>query len=392
MPEPLRVVSVIKGLGPGGAERLLVEAARALQGLDEVDSTVVYALSFKDHLVGDLEAAGVTVRGLRVRRLADVRWVVRLVRTLRRADPDVVHVHSPALAPVVRLAAHARLLGWRRPRLVNTEHNAWSTFHWLTRFANGFTAPLDDAAFAVSEEVKASVRPRALRARVRTLRHGIDVDAVRATASRRAELRSEWEIAAGDVVVATVANYRAQKNYPVLLRAAAEVIAHSPRAQFVAVGQGPLGAEIEALHRELGLGDRFRLLGYRPDAVAVIGAADIFTLSSDYEGLPVALMEALAHGLPVVATAVGGVAETIDAGSGRLVPPGDPAALAAALIAVVADDSLRHELAEGARRLGESFDARLVAATLVDTYRTLCRRSSTRPNTDSHPDSTASSP
>jgi glycosyltransferase involved in cell wall biosynthesis len=150
-----------------------------------------------------------------------------------------------------------------------------------------------------------------------------------------------------------VANLRVQKAYPDLLEAAREVIERRPDVRFVAVGQGPLEAEIRAMHARLGLGDRLLLLGHRPDAVRVMGACDVFVLASHWEGLGVAVMEALALGLPVVATAVGGVPEVVEHGrEGLLVPPGHPGELAAALLAVVSDDRLRREMSAAAARRG----------------------------------------
>ena len=128
----MRVCFVIKGLGPGGAERLLVETATPLVR-NGVQTSVVYALDDKQHLSEALTAAGVDVECLSVRRLADVRWVWRLVAAVRAARPDVVHVHSPALAPLVRFGARLRLFGRPRPSIVSTEHNAWSTYHVITR-------------------------------------------------------------------------------------------------------------------------------------------------------------------------------------------------------------------------------------------------------------------
>ena len=118
----------------------------------------------------------------------------------------------------------------------------------------------------------------------------------------RAGMRAELGLEPNEIVIGTVANYRAQKDYPTLLAAAADVIGRGLAVRFVAVGQGPLHDEIHARHEELGLGYRFLLLGQRPDAVRVLAACDVFCLASKWEGLPVALMEALVLGLPVVAT------------------------------------------------------------------------------------------
>ena len=138
-------------------------------------------------------------------------------------------------------------------------------------------------------------------------------------------MRATLGLASDEIVVGTIANYREQKDYPTLLTAAADVIGRGLPVRFVAVGQGPLEEQIHARHVALSLGDRFLLLGHRTDAVQVLAACDVFCLASKWEGLPVALMEALVLGLPVVATAVGGVAEAVDdGGEALLVPSGRP--------------------------------------------------------------------
>jgi L-malate glycosyltransferase len=355
---PLRVLHAVKGLGPGGAERLLCAAAAA-RDRDAFDYEVAYVLPWKDHVVPQLTASGVRVhcvgRGAgRVRPVLDPRWAVRLRGLLRTRNYDVVHVHSPVVAGVVRPIV--RSLGRRRPALVSTEHNGWDTFSLPTRLLNGATYGLDDARFAVSDPVRSSVSSR-YRDRVEVAVHGVRVDEVRAIRTERAAVRNELGIAADDIVVGTVANYLAQKAYPNLFAAAKLALDADPRLTFVAVGQGQLKDEIEAEHANYGFGDRFRLLGYRADAVRVLAGCDIFTLASHFEGLPVALMEALALGLPVAVTAVGGIPDTISDGTeGLLVPPGQPDRLAAAVLAVAGDQHSREKMAAAAYRRGSEFD------------------------------------
>jgi glycosyltransferase involved in cell wall biosynthesis len=121
------------------------------------------------------------------------------------------------------------------------------------------------------------------------------------------------------------------KAYPDLLAAARTVIDQVPNVRFVAVGQGPQADELRALHAQLGLGPRFQFTGYRPDAVRVMSAFDIFCLASHHEGLPIAMLEALTLGLPIVATDVGGIRELIGDGSDAvLVQPRRPDELAKA--------------------------------------------------------------
>jgi glycosyltransferase involved in cell wall biosynthesis len=133
------------------------------------------------------------------------------------------------------------------------------------------------------------------------------------------------------------------------------VLDERPDVRFVAAGQGPDEAAIRALHGRLGLGERFTLLGYRPDAVRVLAACDVFCLASHQEGLPVALMEAMVLGLPVVATDVGGVVELVEHGRhGLLVPPGRPDLIAGALLELIADPARRAAMGSEAAARGEA--------------------------------------
>jgi glycosyltransferase involved in cell wall biosynthesis len=148
----------------------------------------------------------------------------------------------------------------------------------------------------------------------------------------------------------------------------------APNLRLVLVGQGPLADEIAARHLALALGDRVLLLGYRPDAARVLSAADALVLSSRHEGLPVALMEARALGLPVVATAVGGIPEAvIDDVDGLLVEPGDVAQLSGALVRFASDPALRARLVAGAAAQADRFDVAAAVAQLEALYEDLWR-------------------
>jgi glycosyltransferase involved in cell wall biosynthesis len=128
--------------------------------------------------------------------------------------------------------------------------------------------------------------------------------------------------------------------------------------RFVAAGRGPLEEELRGQAARLGLGDHFTFLGYRSDVARVMGALDIFCLASHYEGLPIALLEALAVGIPVVATDVGGISEVVtDGKEAVLVPPSQPSKLAAALTALALDPDRRSAMAEQARARADTLDA-----------------------------------
>ena len=347
----MRVLLLTKGLGPGGAERLLVEQAGARAPGVEYDAA--YLLPWKRHLVAELEGLGVPTHCLGVRTEADPRWLLRLARLLRAQRFDVVHVHSPVSASLARVLVRG---GFRSTAVVDTEHNRWQSHHPATRALNRATFALNDAVIAVSADVADSMPPRD-RARAEVITHGIDLAGVRAHRAERGAVRAELGAGPDDVLAVTVANLRENKRYPDLLAAARLVVDADAPVRFAAAGQGPLEAEIRAEHERLALGDRFALLGYRSDAQRVVAGADVFVLASSHEGLPVAVMEAFALGVPVVATAVGGVAEAVTDGvDGLLVPPRDPAALAAAIVRA-ADPDLRAHLAAGAAAAGERYSA-----------------------------------
>ena len=355
-----RVLHLIKGLGPGGAEALLVAQA----GVDTpgISSQVAYLVPVKDHHVATLETAGWPVSCLDAARTWDPRWLLRLRRLLLAERIDVMHGHSPlvqALARIVRRTIPKR----RRPASVYTEHNEWGRHRRGTRLLNRWTMRFEDRVIAVSEAVRRSMRTGAP---VDVVVHGIDLASVSAMAEHRDAVRRELDLPADAVVIGIVANHRREKGYEVLIEAAQQVTNRRADVIYLAVGQGPL----EAHHRDLaaasGLGDRFRFLGYRPDARRVMAGFDVMTLSSHHEGLPVTLMEASALGLPVVATSVGGVPEAVDPARSLLVEPGDAGRLAAAHLEMV-ERLDRDDLPDAA--VDPRFDVDVTATRLADIQR-----------------------
>jgi glycosyltransferase involved in cell wall biosynthesis len=366
--EVIRILLLAKGLGPGGAERLLVEQTAARSA--DIEYEVAYLLPWKNHLVPEIEALGVPTHCLGVRTEADPRWAARLEHRLRSGGFDVVHAHAPLSAAVARV--QARLRRHRLP-FVYTEHNRWPSYHWATRAANRATYRLNDAVFAVSEDVRDSVAPR-LRGRVEVLVHGVDLGRVRRHLEDRAKTRADLGVRDEELLVVTVANYREHKGYPFLLLAAAALRESGAPIRFAVVGQGQLQHEVEALHAELGLDETVQLLGYQPDAVRFIAAADVFCLASLHEGLPVSVMESLACGVPVVATAVGGLPQAVTNDvDGLLVEPGDAEALAAALRSML-DGTRRARMARAALKAGERFSSRHAVERIERTYRRLITR------------------
>jgi glycosyltransferase involved in cell wall biosynthesis len=206
---------------------------------------------------------------------------------------------------------------------------------------------------------------------IETLYHGYDP-----TTLRRGEpvdgVREALGIPPDAPVVGTVANFRPHKGYRHLLDAAARVRDAIPEVRFVLVGLGPLEGEIRRRARELDLGETVVMAGYREDVGEVAEAFDVFTLASVYEGLSIALVEAMALGKPVVVTEAGGLPEVVEDGKqGLVVRRGDPPALADGILALLRNPDLRTRLGESGRDRAAQFDIRRAARRVQAVYEKL---------------------
>lgn len=291
-------------------------------------------------------------------------------RTLRSLRPDLVHcvdVDPPAMIA-------GRLAGVRR--LVVTHHTPelrprdnWRgrlvrRAAWETRSHVIFTSEADRTRALESHPISPE------RSTVVSL--GIDLD--RFSPERvRDGLRRELGIADGRPVVGTVGRLNSQKGHTYLIRAAEEMVHRGTDAVFVVVGEGDLRDELLREVRDRGLQDRFFFLGHREDVPELLAGFDVFALSSNFEGMCLAVAEALAIATPVVATDVGGVRQSVVPGeTGLLVPPRDPDALARELVWVLEhpEEARRMALA-GRRRVRQLYSLDRMVATTTDLYRRL---------------------
>ncbi|HEX2030308.1 MAG TPA: glycosyltransferase [Actinomycetota bacterium] len=358
------VLLLIKGLGRGGAEQLLASASRHLDAA-RFRYEVAYLLPWKDALVGAIEAAGLPTHCLDGGR--GVGWVRRLRELVRDRRIELVHAHSPVPAVAARTALP------RAVHQVYTEHNVWARYRRPTYWANLVTFGRNDHVFAVSDEVRASIRyPAPLdglrRPPVETLYHGLDWSTLPPPAPR-AEARAALGIPDDAPVIGTVGNLTAKKDHATLLAAAVVLRRSVPGLRVVVVGTGPLEEELRRRRRELGLEEIVLMTGFRDDAPRLMGAFDAFVLSSRYEGLPIALLEAMALGIPAAVTSVGGNAEVLTDGTdGLLVPSGDAPGLAEAVGRLLGDEALRRRLGDAARRRAADFDIRAAVRRMEEVY------------------------
>jgi L-malate glycosyltransferase len=323
-----KVLVLIKGLGLGGAERLLVDS---LPFLDRTrfDYHVGYLVPWKHFLVPRVESAGIPVHCLGDALTTPGRWreatllpgtLRRLIALQRRERFDLIQADLPIAGILARLAGRLSSVP-----VVYTEHNVQERYHSLTKWANAATYGWNDRVLAVSGEVAESIGRHGLRGRTRvlTLPNGVPVEEVRAEAARGLGVRSEVDIPGKHLVVGTVAVFRSQKRITDWLQVAARIAASRSDVTFLLVGGGPLEGVVRERVASLGLTDRVRMTGFRADGRRLMAAMDVFLMTSEFEGLPIAMLEAMTLGRPVVATRVGGIPEILaESGAGLLASVG----------------------------------------------------------------------
>lgn len=362
LPQPsLHVVHLVKGLGPGGAERLIVNQ---LQTSDpSIEYTVLRILDYKRHLVPEVEATGASSLVIG----GGSMWPLSLHKRLRNLSPDIIHAHSPVLAVAARVLVK---FGRLNVPVITTEHNRWPRHHRITRFANRLTSRLDSARIAVSLDVLESMSPT-LHSSTTVLDHGVPVEQLAAQRTSRGEFRARLlgDRADATTLIGIVANFRPEKAYDVFFEAAQRALTDRDDLHFLVIGQGPGEADFRHLVTSEGLDHRIEVLGYRDDATQVMSAFDIFTLSSRHEGKPVSLMEAFALGVPVVATKAGGIPEAVTSGiNGLLVDIDDIDGLASAWLKLADDEQLRNRMAQAAAESASRFDARSATKSIESLY------------------------
>lgn len=334
----------------------LISASAPHFDRERVHVEVAYLLAREGAFVGEIRGRGLAVHCLEGGGPPDLSWVWRLRRLVRAGGFDVVHTHSPLPASVARIA-----LARAGPVLMHTEHSVWPRYRVPTYLVNAATYGRNAAVVAISQGVADSIRrPRWMfwvsMPSVEVLHHGIDEELVRSGPEARARARRTLGLGNDDVVLGTVGSFTPAKDHDTLLEAVRQVAGNHPRLRLVLVGGGPLEARLRARAISAGIGERVVFAGRRDDVQEILPAFDAFVLSSRYEGLSIALLEALAAGLPTVATTAGGIPEAItDGREGLLVPPAQPSLFAAAIGALLSDPARRAEMAVQARRTAKRF-------------------------------------
>lgn len=294
-----------------------------------------------------------------------------LLALFSRERYSLIHVHTPAAAWLGRLAA--RLV--RQGPVLYTAHGFhfyqsapawyWLAYYTFERIASRWT---DGLVVMNQEDYRAAQRMGFVPGQNLFLVHGVGVEVERYASAAPAS-REELDLPAGAKVVVCVGEFTANKNHLLLLRAWREVVREVPEARLLLVGDGALRERVQSWVREMGLAESVRLLGFRRDVPNLLALAEVLTLTSRREGLPRAVMEAMAAGKPVVATDVRGSRDLVRHGeNGFLVPPDDPGVLARYLVRLLKDSTLAREMGERGREMVKPYALENVLREMAEVY------------------------
>jgi len=390
----LRVVRIITRLNIGGPSIQAIGLTSALEpfgfetrllhgrlGIGEGDMSYL--------LPATADAASIATLCRPIAPFDDLRSLVRLYRELRTWRPSIVHTHMAKAGLLGRLAAAAYNVtrgSAPRARVVHTYHG-----HVLEGYFGGFTsrvfialerllARTSDALIAISPVIRRELAETYHIGRERQYRVvplGFDLDGFRAiNDADRAAARRALNLPVDVPVVATVGRLTAIKQHELFLDTMARVAKQHPRVIGIVAGDGERRQELQELAATMSIGGHVRWLGWRRDLATIYGATDVFLLTSRNEGTPVAIIEAMASGVAVVSTDVGGVRDVVNADDvGLLAPSGDGAALAAAITTLLADPARRRTMGDRARqRVLARFGFERLVGDIARLYRELLER------------------
>ncbi len=367
---PLRVLHVDSERSWRGGERQVLELMRRQRARGDDPHLAAPPGSA---LASRATAEGFPIHPVPMRGTWDLLSAFRLARLHRTLRPDVAHWHA---ARAHALGAVASALAPGPARILSRRVD------FPVRRTPGsrllYALPID-TIIAISNGVRdALVRSGVPAGRIHVVPSGIDLG-VHEGGYDRAGLRARLGVSDGEVLVLQVAALAPHKSQVDFLRAASLVHGRSARIRFWLAGEGPLREALEAAHRKLGLGETVRLLGHRDDVLDLYRAADLFCLSSYLEGLGTSILDAMAAGLPIVATRVGGIPEVVSDGeTGILVPPRDPGALADAIMALAGDPGRRRAMGAKGRVRVRDFSADRTEEGTRRVYREAIRRGLTQ--------------
>ncbi len=368
MSRPYRLLHLIDHLGSGGAQEALLNLARHLDR--RRFHLEVAALHGQGHYGRLFRQLAVPVYSLSPHKYLPL-YLPRLCRLLKTGGFDLIHCHLTAANLIGKpLAALLRL-----PLIFSYDHNdMYRSRQKLRLLLDRLANRLTDHIVAVSASTRDFLiwQEGVPAEKITLIYNGVDLK--RFPPAAEAGGRAAWRRARGlpdeAPVVAGVGRLRPQKNFPLFLRAAREVLQEIPQARFVIAGEGPDRDDLETLARDLGIAPQVHFMSYVSDMSALYAGVDVLLMTSLAEGTPLTVLEALAVGVPVVATRVDGVGEVLEDGQDAfLVPPGDVAACARRTCRLLQDRALARRFSQaGQKRVRERYTALTMTRQVENIY------------------------
>jgi glycosyltransferase involved in cell wall biosynthesis len=376
-PNRLRIAHVVLSLDVGGLERIVMHLAR--QFMVDGHEVFVICLEKPGSLASFAEAEGAKIIFLGKQPGVTPALVKRIRAVLREIQPDVVHTHQIGALLYAGWAARRQ----RISAVVHTEHSNHVAMcksrsrRLRIRLLWWLAARYADYFFCVSKNVADAARSVVPKRKIKVIDNGIDTSVFDET-DHRDLVRRQLNIPADALVIGNVARLHEVKCLDLLIRAFGDVHAERPAAHLLLVGDGPCKESLERLAAEIKLKPMVHFAGYQAEPHRYMQAMDIFALTSRLEGMPLAILEAWAARLPVVASRVGGIPGLVDDGtSGLLFDSGDQEALKRQLLRLASDCRLASSLgAAGRKRVEADFDMRQMAANYMSHYLSLLKQSS----------------
>ena len=361
-----RIVHIAEDLCIGGLERVIASVASSL---DRTRYHVeVWALVAGGEIADELNDSGAGVKILKLNTYHNPLKLQKLAVLLRRHRADIVHTHGYYGSTFGRLAAIIA----KTPVIIAHVHTSYAGLKRRHLFIERILSFYTDKIICLSQrEIEQYLQAGiGRRDQYEFVYNGLDVAAFSDTKCDRGPMREALGLSSDDRACVTVGRLVPVKGHRFLLEALAEARKVHPNLKLLCVGDGPLEPSLRAQVGQLGLSEHVRFLGFREDVPQILHACDLFVLASLNEGFGLVLLEAMACGLPVIATSVGGVPEIVaHESTGLLVPARDPQAMAEAIVRIISSPRLAARLiAEAAARLRERFSIEATVARLEQIY------------------------
>lgn len=373
--EKINVIHLVEELTIGGLEKILTTIVLNLN--KEKYNVSVWCLKEGGFFADELIKAGIEVKILHIFTSRNPLSVYKVYKLFKSRKFDIIHTHAYSAGTIGRISAF--LAGV--PVIISHNQNIYDYYNKYYRFVEWFLSRVTDGIICVSDEVRKYTHEiQGIDSkRLVTIYNGIDtICAVHKKDTY--DLRNELGIPRDNIVIGTIAQFSEKKGLGYLIRSASLLLERKKDVNFLLVGDGAIRGELKQLCLNLKMEGKVIFAGERRDIPEILSLIDIFVLPSIREGLPLALLEAMACGRPVIATNVGGVPEVIRDGiNGILVRPKDPEALCCAMERLLHDEGEMAEMGGEGRKLCEKyFNSRVMVAKIENLYDTLVERKKKR--------------